>query len=98
MIIQTFTTKTGHTFQLMASAPFDAERNARVVAESVTLGKPETAKTAKTAKPGKIVHRAERLKINIARRRLPHGADSDGLYFADPNYLAPHNNAAHKRS
>jgi hypothetical protein len=44
------------------------------------------------------LHRAERLRANIARRKLPHGFDKDGNNITDPNYLPPHNSAPHKHS
>jgi hypothetical protein len=94
MIIQTFVTKTGNTFQMTACTPIDAERNARLNAESYRECLPSNDAKMRPATK-QIVHRAERLRANAKRRQLTKYTDAECTQV-NPKWLAPHNNAPHK--
>ena len=92
MIHQVFVSRNGVRYQIYSGTPIEAEGNAagyaRFEARHTIEQKPATPR----------LHRAERLKANAKRRKLPHGIDKDGNSITDPNYLPPHNNAPHKHS
>jgi hypothetical protein len=92
MIHQVFVSRNGVRYQIYSGTPNEAEGNAAGYARF------EARRTIEQKPMAQRLHRAARLRANIARRKLPHGFDKDKNNITDPRYLPPHNSAPHKHS
>ena len=86
MIIQVFVAH-GQAYRLVTPSPLGAEVNARAHARICAVQANLFHPVAFDLHPGRL-HRAERLRANVTRRKLP---------GADPRHLPPHSVTAHKR-